>query len=415
MQFQKPKGTEDFFPEDFQARSKIFDSLRSTVKKFGFKEISSPAFETLSLLSKKEGEEIRDQIFTLEKRSNEEFGLRFDLTVPITRMFIEQQKSSTKPVKWFAIDRMWRYEQPQKGRLREFYQLSVELFGSDSIYADAEILSLAIDCLANFGLTEKDFYIKLNSRKLLQSMLLEIINQSQLEDAIRIIDKKAKISEADFLKELEKINVKNPKAIVELLNTEISDLSPRSEDGKNALNDIKKLMSLLGEKKKYIKFDLSVARGLAYYTGIVFEAFDKDGKFRAILGGGRYDNLVELFDGQKTPATGFGLGYSTLSLLLKEKGLMPKSDEGIDYYICPISEKEREFAIDLTDKLRKKFSAEIDIMDRNLGNQFKYADKIKAKKVIVIGEAEIKTGKLTIKDMVSGKEEKKSISELVDL
>src|SRR3989338_3174486 len=155
MTFQKPKGTEDFLPEEMAQRNAIFSILRNTAVRFCFQEVSTPAIESLSLLTKKEGEEIKQQIFTLEKRSTEEFGLRFDLTVPITRLFVEQQKSLQKPVKWFSIDRMWRYEQPQKGRLREFYQLSAELFGSDSLYADAQIISFALECLEAFGLSEK--------------------------------------------------------------------------------------------------------------------------------------------------------------------------------------------------------------------------------------------------------------------
>jgi histidyl-tRNA synthetase len=413
MQFQKPKGTEDFFPEDMETRNKVFGALKEVAESYGFKEVGSPAFETLSLLTKKEGEDIKEQIFTLEKRSTEEFGLRFDLTVPITRMFIEKQKSASKPVKWFAIDRMWRYEQPQKGRLREFYQISVELFGSDTIYADAEILSLAIDSLTCFGLTENDFYIKLNDRKLLQALLLELIPKDKLETAIRLIDKRSKITQEEFEKELKKEGIAKVDKINALLSKTLDNIDSKNEAVKTALDGIKNLLNLLGDKKKFVKFDISTARGLAYYTGIVFEAFDTAGKFRAILGGGRYDNLVELFGGQKTPATGFAIGYATLSLLLKEKGLLPSGESSVDFYIAPVSEKEVKEALSIANKLRKKYSVEIDIMQRNLGNQFKYANSIKAKKVIVVGENEISSGKITIKDMSTGKEEKVELKELL--
>lgn len=412
MSFQRPKGTEDFYPEDIVIRNKIFDSLRETAKRYGYKEVSTPAFETLSLLTKKEGEEIKEQIFTLEKKGNEEFGLRFDLTVPITRMFIEQQKTLVKPVKWFSLDRMWRYEQPQKGRLREFYQLSVELFGADSIYADAEIISLAIDCLLDLGLTEKDFYLNLNSRILLQVLLLQYVQKEKIEDAIRIIDKKNKIPEAEFINELKKADIAKVGQIKAMLEQDINDIKPINADAEKALEDIKRLLGLIGNKKRYIKFNLSTARGLAYYTGIVFEIYDSENKFRAILGGGRYDNMVEMFGGQKTSATGFGLGYSTLLLLLKEKGLLPKQDGYIDFYVAPVTQKEMIYALKIAEKLRKKYSVETDIMERNLSNQLKYANKIKAKKVIVIGENEIKSGKLTVRDMGSGKEEKVTLNEL---
>jgi histidyl-tRNA synthetase len=413
MEFQKPKGTEDFFPEDMEQRNRIFGSLRSTAARFGYNEVSSPAFETLSLLTKKGGEEIRGQIFTLEKRSTEEFGLRFDLTVPLTRMFIEKQKSQVKPVKWFSLDRMWRYEQPQKGRLREFYQLSVELFGTDSIYADAEIISLAITCLTDLGLTEKDFYLKLNSRKLLQALLLEILPEDKLEAAIRLIDKKSKITEDEFVKELKKEGIDKTDEILALLNKSLSDISSENGEVAKALSDINRLLDLLGDKNKFVRFDISTARGLAYYTGIVFEAFDCEEKFRALLGGGRYDNLVELFGGQKTPATGFGIGYATLSLLLKEKNLLPDVEKAIDYYIAPLSEKEYKESLRVAAKLRKKYTVLIDLAGRNLGNQFKYANSMKARKVIVIGENEVVSGEVTVKDTASGKEEKITLKELL--
>jgi histidyl-tRNA synthetase len=383
MTFQRPKGTEDFFPDDFAIRKKIFENLSKVASSFSYKQVSSPAFESLDLLTKKEGEEIKQQIFTLDKRSNEEFGLRFDLTVPITRMFMENQKSLSKPVKWFAIDRMWRYEKPQKGRLREFFQLSVELFGAKSIYADAEVISVAIECLKSFGLTDKDFFLKLNSRVLLQALLLEFVPKDKLEDALRIIDKKAKITQKAFEEELTLAGIKEVDKMNSLLSKELKEIKSDNKDVQKVIDDMNKLLDLLGENKKYVKFDISTARGLAYYTGIVFEVYDKEEKYRAILGGGRYDKMVEMFGGQATPATGFGLGYTTLSILLKDKGLLPCIDTAVDYYIAAVSEKEIPFVLDLASKLRKKYIVETDLMQRNLGNQFKYANKIKAKNVIV--------------------------------
>jgi histidyl-tRNA synthetase len=412
MQFQRPKGTEDFYPLDMEIRNKVFDLLRGTAKSFGFKEVSTPAFESLSLLTKKEGAEIKEQIFTLEKRSKEEFGLRFDLTVPITRMFIENQKSLSKPVKWFSIDRMWRYEQPQKGRLREFYQLSVELFGAKSIYADAEIISVAIECLVNLGLTDKDFYVKMNSRELLQALLSDIIPKNKIEDAIRIIDKRSKISDKEFADELKNAGIDKVDEINSLLQKKLSDISSDNKEVQKVIDDMNRLMELLGDKKKFVRFDISTARGLAYYTGIVFEAFDIAGKYRALLGGGRYDKMVEAFDGQSEAATGFGLGYATLCLLLKDKGLLPKVEDSVDYYVAPVSADEVEDALKIASKLREKYSVSVDIMERNLGKQFKYADKINAKKVIVVGSDEVKSGKFTVKDMATGKEVKLELKDL---
>ncbi len=412
MTFQKPKGTEDFLPEEMAQRNAIFSILRNTAVRFCFQEVSTPAIESLSLLTKKEGEEIKQQIFTLEKRSTEEFGLRFDLTVPITRLFVEQQKSLQKPVKWFSIDRMWRYEQPQKGRLREFYQLSAELFGSDSLYADAQIISFALECLEAFGLSEKDILLRLNSRKLLEALLIDFIPETKISDVIRLIDKKSKVAENEFSKELGSLGIDAQKVIA-LLDTPFPSLSSSRKEAADCILEMRKLLSLLERYKNYIQVDLSTARGLAYYTGIVFEVFDRQGKFRAILGGGRYDNLVELFGGQKTPATGFALGYATLSLLLKEKGMLPKSTNGVDYYIAPLSDAQYPVALKVASFYRRNHSVEIDIMGRNLGNQFKYASRIPAKKVVIIGDDEIKGKAVTVRDMESGKEQKIPLSDIL--
>src|SRR3989344_428679 len=197
MTFQKPKGTQDFYPEDKALQNKIFNILRSVAQKYNFQEIESPAFENIEVLTKKEGEEITSQIFTLEKRGEEKFGLRFDLTVPAARMFIAKQKEIPKPVKWFYLSRMWRYEQPQTGRLREFYQLSAEIFGSDRPEADAEAISLLIDCFLALGLTANDFLVKINNRKLLQGIVAELVPQENITKVITLIDKKEKLSEQD--------------------------------------------------------------------------------------------------------------------------------------------------------------------------------------------------------------------------
>ena len=411
MSFQKPKGTQDFSPEDMAARNRVFEILRGVAQRYGFREVSTPAFETLDLLTKKEGEEIKQQIFVLEKKGSEEYGLRFDLTVPLTRMFLEKEKELPKPVKWFCLDRMWRYERQQKGRQREFYQFDAELFGSESISADAEVISLAIDCLKELGLNENEFYVKLNSRILLQSLISPLIGKASVEDVIGVIDKKDKLPPAIFLEELDKLGVK-AKEIAELISTPLERIKPASKEGREELDRIKSLMNLLGNNKGLVRFDISLTRGLAYYTGIVFEAFDAEGKFRALLGGGRYDKMVEQFGGTPTQATGFAMGYSTLSLLLEEKQKFPKQEKGIDYYVAPVSEKEMPSALELVSALREKTSAETDVMGRNLSNQFKYASRIGAQKVIVVGEAELKSGVFTVKDMKTGKEEKRKRSEL---
>ncbi|MBU0535858.1 MAG: histidine--tRNA ligase [Nanoarchaeota archaeon] len=404
--YQKPKGTKDFFPEDKAVFSKIADSLRCTASGYGYKEIEAPAFESISLLTAKQGEEIKQQIFLLESKGEgkdkEEFGLRFDLTVPFTRMFIEKQMELPKPVKWFGISRMWRYERPQAGRLREFYQLSVELFGSDRPEADAEIISMAIDCLRCLGLTSKDFVVRINNRVLLQDFIksMEIDNYEEL---FRIIDKKLKMPPEAWDKELEKasLNAGDIKKLKSFLKTKDVDKISLKSAG---LDNLRKVFEMLRSRKDFIELDLSTARGLSYYTGTVFEVFDRKGNLRSIAGGGRYDSLVELLGGGKCPATGFAIGFATLQLLLEEKKLLPKTDFGVEYYIAPMGEKAMKHALRVADKLRDKSSVEVDLMGRSISKQMDYANKTKARRVMIIGDDEIKKKVVKVKDMKTGKE-----------
>ncbi|MBW2980624.1 histidine--tRNA ligase [Candidatus Woesearchaeota archaeon] len=410
-QFKKPTGTVDFFPEDMAIRNKVFNSLRNSSERFGFKEIEVPAFEDMRLLRKKAGDEVNTQIFVLEKRAQESFGLRFELTASFARMFVEKQKAMPKPVKWFGLSRMWRYERPQAGRLREFYQLSVEVFGSDKPEADAEVINLAINCFTDLGLNENDFFVKVNNRKLLQGLLLNVTNKDKLDGVLRIIDKSKKISREEFDKELKDIGV-NPDKVNEIMNCETLANSERlikNDLAKEGYNELKLVLDKFDDR--FVKFDISVARGLAYYTGTVFEVFDKDEKLRALAGGGRYDKLIENYGGQPCPATGFAIGYATLSLLLEQKNLVPTIDIAPDYYVVVIGDAADK-ANEIVGKLRKNYKVEIDIMRRNVGNQLKYANSIGAKKVMFIGPDELAKGIVKVKDMSSGKQEEVKIEEL---
>ncbi|MFC1690887.1 histidine--tRNA ligase [Nanoarchaeota archaeon] len=414
MAYQNPKGTADYYPDEKSRFNQIADSFRKTSRKYGFKEVESPAFESFSLLKEKEGEEIKEQIFTLEKRGNEKLGLRFDLTVPITRMFITKQRELPKPVKWFYCTRMWRYEQPQKGRLREFYQYGVELFGSDKLAADAEVIRLAIDSLLDLGLTKDDFFVKLNNRDLTEGFI-EGLGIKKVADIMRLVDKRGKIGNNAFLEELEKYAIE-PEVIEKIQEfleiTDITQLKNLNEKAQKALEELNKLMELLEDKREFIKIDVETVRGLAYYTGSVFEIFDTEEKYRALCGGGRYDNLVELFGGQPTSATGFGIGFSILELLLGEKMKLPEPQLEVDYYIAPIAENTVLDAQKLANSLREKsFSVEIDLMQRSLSKQLDYANTIKAKNVVFVGEDEIKEKKFKVKNMESGQEEKLSIED----
>jgi len=410
MAFQNPKGTRDYYPEDKAVWNWMAGSFRRTAVSFGFQEVESPAFENLSVLCEKEGEEIKRQIFTLEKRGDESFGLRFDLTVPFTRMFVQKQRELPKPVKWFGISRMWRYEQPQKGRLREFYQFSCELFGSPTPEADAQIIRMAIEMMEAVGLSSKDIAVRVNNRILLQG-ILEGLGIKKIEETIIIIDKKSKIGDTAFEEELNKLKLtKGQVSSLQcmLAATDLSRLNGLSKEAQLGKEQLQAVLDLLGDKKEYIQIDLTTARGLAYYTGMVFEIFDRSGKYRALCGGGRYNNMIKQFGGEDCPATGFAMGFATMELLLDEKMKLPSTVDGVDYYIELISQAPavKKAAQQLATKLRSQGSSvDTDVMGRSLGKQMEYANKIKAKNVIVIGENEVKAKKARVKEMLTGNEE----------
>ncbi|MBI4139924.1 histidine--tRNA ligase [Candidatus Woesearchaeota archaeon] len=420
--YLSPKGTEDFFPELWSVKVQIMNSLRATALKYGFLEVETPALETVEWLTKKSGDEILGQIFTLEQRGSERFGLRFDLTVPITRLFLQKQKELQKPVRWFGLSRMWRYEAPQKGRLREFYQLSVECFGSDRVEADVEVLNLFVDCYKNFGLTSNDFKVRINDKKLLEGLLWDCIGDScspeLVQSLFKIVDKRSKIDDSDFFKELKGAGLsdKQSKTVSDIVSIrgspttviqKLRALNVGERLVQESIFNFVKLFEFL--PSEFFEIDLSIARGIAYYTGIVFEAFDVSGEFRALGGGGRYDELVSLYGGDPTPATGFGIGLSTLSLLLEKKGLIPKPLTSVDYYIAPVTEKLLSTALKISGDLRKNNSVVIDISCRSLAKQFSYAQSINAKKVVIVGEKDLADGKVTVRDMITGKEVKMNV------
>ena len=405
LMFHKPKGTTDYYPEEFARLSSILNTFRCVAARYGYREVESPAFEELKLLSEKEGEEIKEQIFVLEKRGEEAFGLRFDLTVPLARMFIAIQKSTQKPVKWCYGTRMWRYERPQKGRSREFYQFGVELFGSERPDADAEVINLAIDCLKALGLTSKEVFVNINNRKLLQGLLCDLVPESFLMEAIAIIDKREKIEEEEFFSLLKSVHVKDPSRLIELLDladlTSISKL-PMNPMARKGFEELKAIMTIVDPD--YCRISLSTVRGLSYYTSTVFEIFDVASKYRSVCGGGRYDNLISLFGGEATPAVGFGMGMETLSLVLDDCKKTPPDTQAIDTYIAIVDDSVRDTARRIAQSLRTTKRVDMDLIGRSLSKQLAYASSLGATEAVIVGPTDVSKGSVTVRNLLTGKE-----------
>lgn len=414
--FQNVRGMDDFYPAEKAVQAEIFSRWKGQALKFGFTEVESPALEYLDVLTAKSGEEITEQIFTLKTKGGEDLGLRFDLTVPLTRMFASRQKELPKPVKWFALSRMWRYERPQRGRNREFYQLSAELFGSPSVAADAEVVRMLIGCLESVGLNERDVVVRVNNRELVEGILEGL--GLPLEVA-SIVDRKSKLSPEDFIAELQNAGVKDAKLVEAIFSLEgdpadvAAKLKGMTELNEKATEGLAKVTAMLDlVPPDYTVLSMCTVRGLAYYTGNVFECFDRQGKFRALAGGGRYDNLVGLMGGEPCPACGFGLGYSTILELLKELNSLPKLRIGPEYYVAPVDESVFADAWEIADALRKKFNVSIDLLGRKLGKQMDYANSIGAIKVVIVGKKDLEEKQVTVRDLISGNEKQVPISKL---
>ena len=402
------KGTRDFYPEIKFNQDYIFKAWEKVAKKFAYENIDGPMLEPAELWRMKSGAEIPDQMYVFTDKGNREVAVRPELTPTVARMIAAQQKSLMKPIKWYSIGRFWRYERAQAGRLREFFQFNLDCLGSDSMKLDSEVIATAINVMLEFGFTKKDFYIRLGNRKLIESLILATgVSKEQLKDVSRLIDKLDKIGIDKFKLSLTDLGLgkKVVDGLVSYLGSTLKEIdsSKLDENGKLGLNQINEVIKYLKYYglDKYVEFDPSIMRGFDYYTSTVFEVFDRSKKFRAVAGGGRYDNLVEDFGGDPLSGVGYAMGDVVIELFLKEKGLIPKYDKGVDYFVAVMDEKAMKYAISVATELRLKGNVEIEIMDRNFGKQTKYASKIGAKNLVVIGNDEVKSKKYKIKSLKS--------------
>ena len=274
MKIQPLKGTRDWYPEDKVIQDYIFQVWEKVSKKFGYQNVDGPMLEPADLWRLKSGNEIPDQMYVFKDKGNREVAIRPELTPTIARMIAEKQSSLTMPIKWYSIGRFWRYERAQAGRLREFFQLNVDCIGSDSIQLDAEVIAVSIEIMKSFGLTEKDFVVRVGNRKLIQSLILGTgVKQNQLTDVSRLIDKLDKIGKDNFVKLLNdlKLTKKVVNNLLNVLNLDLKKVKVSDKDGKQGLKELKDLMKYLQfyQLDKYVKYDSTIMRGLDYYTSTV--------------------------------------------------------------------------------------------------------------------------------------------------
>jgi histidyl-tRNA synthetase len=396
-------------------RNFIIDGWKAASLRNGFEEYDGPIFEYLQMYQIKSGDEIAEQLFSLEDRGGRKLAIRPEITPTLARMVNQQINSLPRPIKWFSVPRLCRAERPQKGRLREFFQWNIDIIGVDDVLADAEVIFCAVDYLQEVGLTPSDIVVKISSRKMLAALLRAIgFAEGQFDEIYVVLDKRSKMPGDSFGEMLaEKVADEGKcKKVLELMNVQsikqVNNLLELDEAAKAAVDELNRLFELLGVMgvSSFCQFDIGIVRGLAYYTGIVFEIYDKGSELRAIGGGGRYDDLLKQFGGPAIPATGFGIGDCVLGILLEEKGLLPKELSGrkIDYFVAFADEQFLKKVIEITAKLRRAgVSANFDYKGAKLGKQIKQASEQNARKCIIIGD-EYKDNKLVVKDMTTGEQ-----------
>lgn len=421
---EKLRGVRDFYPEDYYGRIAIHRKLYETVQRYGFKEVCTPSIESVDLFKRKAGDSIVDEIYAFSDKGGRGVCLIPELTPSVARMVIQRQKELKKPIKWSSLSRHWRYERPQKGRQREFYQYNVDIFGARSSAADFEVIAVGISCLRALGLDNFMFHI--SNRKLLEAFFTSY--GVPAAEAFAVVDKRSKVSPEDFSQMLAEIGVSEDCAerlegLLDISGT-ISESVPRAReylgdcDGMvgEALTDLSEVGEMLDAYGygEHCMLDLSIVRGLAYYTDMVFEVFDREKSMRSLFGGGRYDTLIERFDGQPMPAVGFAIGIPMLEILMKEEGIWPEPDFGPEYFIVTIGNVRSE-AARLIRHLRMRTTVEYDLLGKSMKNQMQQANDVGAKRVVLMGERGLAEGTVTVKDMASGEQRDMPLDELYAL
>lgn len=401
------KGTRDFYPEDQFVQDYIFSVMRKIPRLFGYEEYNGPLIEDLDLYRAKTGEEIvNEQTYTFKDRGDREVAIRPEMTPTLARMVARRRQEIAFPARWFCIENNYRYERPQRGRLREHWQLNVDVFGIAGIAADAEVICVSSLILREFGLQEKDFSIRVSNRRLLNFLLSTYLklNNEQAYRVTKLIDRARKMPVGEFTAELNKVSPVATKVIAELIqHQKVPDELLASPAGQET-EELLKILRNLGMTN--VILDLSVVRGFDYYTGPVFEVFDTNPvNRRSLFGGGRYDQLVDLFGVEPVTGTGFAMGDVTMRDVLETYKLLPEYKPNARLYLCPMNEQYFTPASELADELRRKgVSVAVDFTDRKIGAQIKAADKLKIPYVLVIGEDEIKSGKFKIKNLQAREE-----------
>ena len=425
MEFTRPRGTRDFLFEEMRERKRAESTLRRIFEGYGYQEIKTPLFEELSLFTTKSGEEIVDQLYNFKDKSDRDLTLRPEITAPVARLYLnELEKTAVKPIKLYYYGSCFRYERPQKGRFRQFWQFGCELIGAKTPQGEAAVIALCSDAIHSLGITTAD--VNINHLGIIRGLFrhFDISTETQREIMV-VIDKGDKdllieslsgdepVIDNDELNQilLKLIDLVGDKSII----GEVEELIAPYDEPKDALNELKELIDLLESfKVENYTLNLGVARGLDYYTGIVFEIYVPElGAQKQICGGGSY-SLVKVFGGQEVESTGFALGFDRLMNAIEELTDKEELPSHLDVYVAPISKDMQTKAFEITQMLRANgIKTDVDLNGKKFKKLMNYADKIKVPKIIIVGAKDLEEGKVTVKDMVSGDQELVELDNLI--
>ena len=400
------RGTRDFYPEDVMVRNYMFDTMSHVVERYGYVEYGASLLEETALYRAKSGEEIvNEQTYSFTDRGGRDVTIRPEMTPTVARMIARRRKELTFPLRWYSNPNLFRYERPQRGRTREHWQLNVDLFGIESVSADIEIISVAYDIMRAFGAKDESFQMKVNDRRIVNFLLQDYLktNDENVLRLSKLIDRKSKMSEESFVKQAEEMLGDKMELFVEFLNNiDINNLPEEFAENEGVIA-IKKLLKDLSELGiTNIVYDPTIMRGFDYYTGMVFEIFDTGPENnRALFGGGRYDNLVGIFDVEKVCGVGFGMGDVTIQDYLETYNLIPESlQSSTDLYVCVFAPEYEKNANILARYLRNKgVNVAMDITGRKISSQIKTADKKKIPFIVCVGADEVTSGKYKLKEL----------------
>jgi histidyl-tRNA synthetase len=415
QKFKALRGFRDFPPEDFGLRDHLFTVWRRVARRYAFQEYDGPPLEELALYTEKSGDEIVGQLYTFQDKGGREVALRPEMTPSLARILADRSRSLPKPIRWFSVPQLFRYERAQRGRLREHFQWNVDLMGEEGVEADAEVLAVGLDALRELGLGSDDIRARVSDRRLLAALLRSAgVPEERLLTAYTIVDKVEREGRERILDRLEAEAGIAREAGDRILSLfEAPDLDAvRNAFGADpevveALEEVERFLQVMEELGlgPFVEFDLTIVRGLAYYTGIVFEIFDRKGEFRAICGGGRYDALLERVGGEALPAVGFGMGDVVLGELLKERGLAPSYAREVDVFLVSIGEELRPLARRLARALRDEGrSVATPLRALPVRKQFQAAAAEGARQVFVLGPDEVARGAVVVRTMADGSE-----------